>query len=121
MEYVKLDEFSVILVGVIVTLLSVVIILSLFVHVSSTESGSIAEFIVTEQTISCISPMTLSLGWNEILGIGTTNNYKTNEHNIYHQCIYILILHSYSSQEMFERFILTKFHMNLVTRLVSDS
>ena len=77
----KLDGFSVILVGVIVTLLSVVIMLSLFVHVSSTELGSIAEVIMIEQMKSCISPTTLCrkpFGCKEILGTGTTSQIEND-------------------------------------------
>ena len=84
--YVKLCRLAVTLVGTIVTLLSDVIMLLAFVHVSSTELGSIAEFIVTEQMISCLSPITLlkkPLGWKDNLGAGTTYRmiHKYNKHN----------------------------------------
>ena len=55
--------------------------LSAFVQVSSTKSGSIEEVIVTEQVISCISPTTpckSSLGWKEILGRGAKISKKYN-------------------------------------------
>ena len=52
--------------------------LSSFVHVSSTE---LAEFMVTEQIKSCVSPTTpcrKPLGCKEILGAGATDNYNSN-------------------------------------------
>ena len=67
------------MVGIIVTLSSVVILLSSYVHVNSTELGSTVEFIVIEQMKFCISPTTLCsipLGCKETLEAGATNNYK---------------------------------------------
>ena len=57
MVYVKLCKLAVMLVDVIVTLLSDVMMLLAFVHVSSTVLESTVEVIVTEQMISCISPI----------------------------------------------------------------
>ena len=81
----KLDGFSVILVT-IVTLLSAVIMLSAFVHVSLTESEFIVEVIVTEQMKLCSSPITpsrLPLGCKEILGIGTRKIRNDTYHLVY--------------------------------------
>ena len=72
--YVKLNALLVMLVDVTVTLLSDVTMLSEFNQVSSTESGSIADVMVTEQIRSCICPIVLEkkpLGCNEIPGEGT--------------------------------------------------
>jgi len=71
---VKLNALLVILVGVTVILLSDVTMLSEFNQVNCTESGSIAEVIVTEQIRSCICPTVPEkkpLGCNEIPGVGT--------------------------------------------------
>ena len=73
--YVKLCKLAVTLVGVIVTLLSDVIMLLAFVHVSLIESGSTTEVTVTEQMISCISPiipLKKPLGSMDSLGTDTT-------------------------------------------------
>ena len=94
----KLDGFSVILVGVIVTLLSVVIMLSLYVHVSSTELVSIVEVIVIEQMISCNSPTTpcrKPLGRKEILETSAMNNHYNNIKAYFMQYMHIhMYIHS---------------------------
>ena len=94
--YVKLCKLAVMLVDVIVTLLSGVMMLLAFVHVSSTVLVSTAEVIVTEQMISCISPilpLKNPLGWVDILGTGTVWKHF-NHNNKYIMLILLEVLHT---------------------------
>ena len=73
--------------------------LSLYVHISSTELGSIVEVILIEQMISCNSPTTpcrKPLGRKEILETSAMNNHYNNIKAYFYALYAYTYVHTFS-------------------------